>query len=87
MIGLPRLSILWDLESDPTGNVQHISEHGITPEEVEEVLCNVEVLDKSRSTGADLAIGFTDAGRALIVVFEEVDDGAIDPITAYELEE
>ena len=32
--------VAWDAEDDPDGNVQHIIEHGITMEEVEEVLLN-----------------------------------------------
>jgi hypothetical protein len=31
--------IIWDLDDDPDGNVQHCDEHGVTKEEVEEVLC------------------------------------------------
>jgi hypothetical protein len=30
--------IIWDLEGDLRGNAQHIAEHGVTIEEVEEVL-------------------------------------------------
>ena len=33
-------SIWWDLDEEPDGNVQHIAEHGVTKEEVEEVLGN-----------------------------------------------
>ena len=29
--------IIWDLDDDPEGNVYHCAEHGVTPEEVEEV--------------------------------------------------
>lgn len=32
------IKVLWDLEDDPRGNVIHIAEHDVTPEEVEEVL-------------------------------------------------
>jgi hypothetical protein len=32
------MNIIWDLPDDPKGNVQHIAEHDVTPEEVEEVL-------------------------------------------------
>ena len=32
------LWIIWDDESDPLGNVQHIAEHGLTTDEVEAVL-------------------------------------------------
>ena len=31
-------TVIWDLEDDPEGNVQHLAEHGITVEEAEEVL-------------------------------------------------
>ncbi len=31
-------SVWWDLDDEPGGNVQHISEHGVTKEAVEEVL-------------------------------------------------
>ena len=30
--------ILWDAPDDPHGNVQHITEHGLEIEDVEEVL-------------------------------------------------
>src|SRR5262249_9610746 len=36
--GMAALHFIWDLEDDPEGNVRHIAEHGVTPEEVEEVL-------------------------------------------------
>ena len=31
------LHLIWDLDDDPQGNVQHIAEHGITKAEVVEV--------------------------------------------------
>ena len=31
-------AIIWDLDDDPDGNVQHCNEHGISKEEVEEVI-------------------------------------------------
>jgi hypothetical protein len=43
--------ILWDLDDDPDGNFQHIAEHGITVEEVEEVLYAAEEVVASHSTG------------------------------------
>lgn len=32
------MEILWDLPDDPKGNVRHIAEHDLAPDEVEEVL-------------------------------------------------
>ncbi len=29
------LGIIWDLDDDPDGNVQHIAQHGITKEEAD----------------------------------------------------
>jgi uncharacterized DUF497 family protein len=31
-------TIIWDLEDDEDGNVQHVREHGVSIEEAEEVL-------------------------------------------------
>lgn len=35
---MPYYEIIWNEE--PDGNVEHIAEHGVTPEDVEEVLFN-----------------------------------------------
>ena len=32
------ISVIWDSDDDPRGNVQHIAQHGVTKDEVEEVL-------------------------------------------------
>ena len=81
------LRILWDLEDDPDGNVQHLADHGVSREEFEEIIFHPHAFDRSRSTGRHIAIGETSTGRTLIVVFDELDDSTIYPITAYELEE
>ncbi len=78
--------IIWDLEDDPDGNVQHIAEHGITVEEVEEVLHDRNAEDTtSKSSGRPITFGYTSSGRYLAVVWEHVDDDplTIYPITAY----
>jgi len=78
-------AILWDLDDDPDGNVQHCADHGITKEEIEEVLENPEDVDISRSSGRPVAFGDTSAGRHLMVVYESIDAGTVYPITAYEV--
>ena len=40
---------LWD--DGPDGNVEHIAEHGLTPDEVESAFDNIETESTSRSTG------------------------------------
>ncbi len=54
-------SIIWDMPDDPDGNVQHCAEHGITTEEVEEVLQNATDADVSRSSGRPVVFGDTTA--------------------------
>jgi hypothetical protein len=31
---MAQVRLIWDLEDDPEGNIQHIAEHGITQTEV-----------------------------------------------------
>ena len=78
-------SLLWDLEDDPEGNVQHCAEHGVTMEEVEEVFQNVTDADISRSSGRPVVFGDTHTGRHLMVVFEVIDESTAYPVTAYEV--
>lgn len=77
---------LWDLHDDPEGNVQHIAEHGITKEEVEEVLKHPAGVESSRSSGRPIAFGQTSTGRLIAVVYEGIDEDTAYPITAYEVE-
>ena len=77
--------IIWDLDHEPDGNVQHCGEHGVTKEEVEEVLQNATDADVSRSSGRPVVFGDTDAGRHLMVVYEEIDEETVYPVTAYEV--
>ena len=81
--------ILWDLEDEPDGNVQHIAEHGVTMEDVEEVLAdpdNSTEVDKKRPDRS-ITFGETTAGRYLAVVWETALDDplTIYPITAYDV--
>lgn len=67
--------------------MEHIAEHGLTPEDVEEVLLRPLDRDVSRSTGLPIVFGFTPDGRHILVVYERIDDVTIYPVTAYEVEE
>ncbi len=77
---------IWDLDDDPEGNVQHIAEHDVTKEEVDEVLENPSGIETSRTSGRPIAFGETRTGRLIAVVFEEIDEGTVYPVTAYEVE-
>lgn len=80
--------IIWDLDDDAEGNVQHIAAHDLTKAEVEDVLTNPRnPTTESRSSGEPATFGWTDTGRYILVVWEHVDDDpmTIKPITAYEV--
>jgi len=81
---MPYFEIIWNEE--PDGNIEHIAEHGLTPKDVEEVILNPVDRDVSRSTGLPIVFGFTADGRYILVVYEQVDDITIYPVTAYEVE-
>jgi uncharacterized DUF497 family protein len=79
------ISIAWDLDDDPHGNVQHCGAHGVTKEEVEEVLQNPTDTSISRTTGRPVAFGETTTGRHLIVVYTVINAETVRPITAYDV--
>ena len=81
------LTIIWDLDDDPAGNVQHIAEHDLTKEEVEEVLADPERRGTSRSSGLPLVFGTTSTGRFIAVIFQEIDADTAKPVTAYDIED
>ena len=81
-------TIFWDLEDAEDGNVQHIAEHGLTREEVEDVLLNPRnPTTESNSSGNPITFGWTSTERYIAVVWEHVQDDplTIYPITAYEV--
>lgn len=82
---MPFDTIIWDLDDDPHGNVQHCADHGVTKEEVEEVLENVTDVDISRTSGRPVVFGDTSTGRHLMVVYDEIDAHTVYPVTAYEV--
>jgi hypothetical protein len=77
--------IIWNEE--PGGNVEHIEEHGLTVDEVEQVLANPERKGVSRSSGLPCVFGTVPDGGYIIVVYELVDPDTIYPVTAYEVAE
>ena len=78
-------SIIWDLDDDPDGNVQHCAEHDISKEEVEEVFENATDEDVSHSSGRPVIFGDTSSGRHIMVVYEPIDADTVYPVTAYEV--
>jgi hypothetical protein len=67
--------------------VEHLAEHGLTPEDFERVVSNPTATGQSRSSGDPCAFGYTDDGRYIIAVYEFLDGMTILPTTAYEVPE
>ncbi len=82
---MPYFEIVWNEE--PDGNVEHIAEHGLKPADIEEVIFNPIDRDVSRSSGLPIVFGFTPGGRYILVVYEQIDETTIYPVTAYDVEE
>ena len=59
---------LWD--DAPGGNVEHVAEHGLTPEEVESAFDDIEIETTSRTTGRPAIFGRTFKGDAIFVVYD-----------------
>jgi hypothetical protein len=82
--------IVWDLDDDPDGNVQHMALHDVSPEEVEDVLLARESqTTRSRSSGERLTFGYTSTRRYIAVVWQHIADDplTVRPITAYDVPE
>ena len=79
--------VAWDDEDDLGGNLHHVVEHGLSPDEVESVLlANDATVGTSRSSGRPLVSGFPFTGRWIVVVDEvaATDPIVLRPVTAYE---
>ncbi len=77
------MDIRFHLDSDT--DEPHIRQHGVTEAEVAEAMINV-LEDGGGEGGARVAIGRTDAGRYLRVIYSpDPDPDSIFVITAYEL--
>ena len=79
---MPFYLFRWD-----DANEEHLADHGVTPEEFEEVVCDPDSIGKSRSTGRPIAFGYASSGRYLACVYDMLDDVTVYPVTAYEVED
>jgi len=83
---MPYHEIPWNFE-DEDGNVAHIAEHDLTPDDCNAVLVDPEETGVSRSSGRPIAFGYTPDGRYVCVVYEEVDEFTLYPVTAFIVED
>ena len=81
------VTIIWDEDDDPEGNVVHVLEHGMLPSDVEWVIEHATTEDVSMSSGRPCVFGYTPGGDYVIVIFEQVGADTIYPVTAYEVDE
>jgi len=77
----------WDDENKKNGNVQHLRDHGIEPDEAEECFFHdfTFALDERRFDDVYLLDGNTDRGRRLRLVFQHKGNGLVRVITGWEL--
>ncbi|MCI0376623.1 MAG: DUF4258 domain-containing protein [Gemmataceae bacterium] len=70
---------------DPETDLPHIADHGVTQEEVRQVLSRPEE-DRAGTEGSRVALGQTAAGRYLKVIYSRDQEGdGVFVITAYDL--
>lgn len=77
--------ILWD--PTPGGNVEHVEAHDLTTDDVDYVLENFHSSSSSRTSGRPCVFGYAPDGRHIVVIYEEVDQDTVIPVTAYEVPE
>jgi len=71
--------------NDPTTGLPHIYKHGVTEEEVTEVLLGIGE-DLPAKRGSRMKLGKTNAGRYLQVIYvPDEDPNSVFVITSYEL--
>ena len=83
---MPYYEVFWNFE-DKDGNAAHVAENGLTPKDVEEVLMNPVETGFSRTSGRPITFGHTHDGRYICVVYEQIDELTLYPITAFEIED
>jgi hypothetical protein len=68
---------------EPGGNVDHIAEHDLTPEDIEYAYATAYRFTTSRSSGRPAFYGRDLDRRRIFVVYEEIDATMWHVVTAY----
>jgi hypothetical protein len=79
---MPYFDVLWTEDI-----LEHLAEHGVSQDDFERVLCTPSSKGLSRLSGLPAAWGYTQDGRYVMVVYDELDDTTVLPVTAYEVPE
>jgi hypothetical protein len=80
---VPIFDVLW-----PQERVDHLAQHGVRPEEFEEVCFGRSLVLRAKATGPNpvyYVLGETDAGRVLFCVVIEFPGGRGYPVTARDM--
>lgn len=81
------VTIIWDLDEDEEGNVRHIAEHGLEKNDVAQVFDDPVGFDTSNSSGRPMVFGYTIDNRYIAVIFDQIDEDTVYPVTAFEVPE
>jgi uncharacterized DUF497 family protein len=81
------VTIIWDLDDDEEGNVQHIARHGIEKDDVAQVFDDPVGTGRSDSSERPMIFGYTVDRRYIAVIYEPIDEETVYPITAFEVPE
>ena len=67
-------------------NEDHVTRHGVSVQEIMQVFSNDPAIRRNRRarTGDHVAVGVTDGGRQILVVFSFNEEGGVRPIAASE---
>lgn len=76
----------WDSPTDPTGNVQHILRHGLTPGIVEALFQAPDAVFYPSERLGRWLVEATHLSKVYRAVFERVGTNEIYPVTAHRLE-
>jgi uncharacterized DUF497 family protein len=79
---MPWFEFMWNDEIH-----EHLAQHGVTPEEFEDVVRDQANPTRSRSTGERAVVGETTTGRLLFCVYRMIDELNVEPVTAYEVDD
>jgi hypothetical protein len=81
---MPYVLFVWN-----DGLIEYVGQHGVTPDEFEEVVLNAKTIHRSRTSGNPIVFGPTSTGKFLACVFEYTGPDQLEvlPVTAYEIDE
>lgn len=75
---MPHFEFIWT-----DGNVEHLADNGLTPEDAEAAMTKPESTFWSKSTQRNGVRGRAMDGRRIAVIYEEIDELTVFVVTAY----